>query len=173
MDVKRTLTLLLCLIAMGLTFISAEPCDIKSGSMKSNHIEFDENTSANSLLFTLPFVGNTTSDQIELSFRSHELNASQMNKYFELVGTNFMLKSSYDLDKIRIDLIELVFICTVVVPSTSNAGTSGLKTKLQRPRSNRFLLYITINDVNNKVPEFIGEPYTLSLQEVCIIKFEK
>ena len=149
--------LLLCLTALAADAKSAyNPCDVKPGAMKSNAIEFNEDTKANSLLFTLPFIGST--DQIQLSFRSNELNETQINRYFELQANSLMLKSNYDLDELKIDLIELVFICTVPAKANKSSGN--------RPRSNRFLLYITINDVNNKVPQFVGEPYALSLKEV-------
>ncbi len=96
-------------------------------------------------------VGST--DQIQLSFRSNELNETQINRYFELQANSHMLKSNYDLDELKIDLIELVFICTVPAKADKSSGN--------RSRSNRFLLYITINDVNNKVPQFVAEPYAL------------
>ncbi len=131
--------------------------------MKSANIEFDENAAAHSLLFSLPFNGD--SDQINIKFKSNELNDTMINKFFELDFKSFMLKSRYNLDEIQIDLIELVFICSTNT-TASTMSSSQLATNSKAATSNTFLLYITINDVNNKVPEFINEPYKFSLNEV-------
>ena len=72
-----------------------------------------------------------------------------------------MLRSSYNLDEIRIDLIEMVFTCS---PKNGSLNAHG--------SSNMFLLYMTINDVNNKVPEFIGSPYKFTINEVRFLSFE-
>jgi hypothetical protein len=123
--------------------------------MKASNIEFDESAMPNTKLFSLPFDG--ASNQIDVRFKSNELNDTMINTYFRLDFKNFLLKTSYNLDEIQIDLIELVFICT----ATSSSTKSPLV-------SNTFLLYITINDVNNKVPEFIGQPFTFSIKEVLL-----
>lgn len=129
---------------------------IREGFMKSARIEFNEDTSANSLLFSLPFIGKE--NEISINFKSNELNETLLQKYFQLKSKEVLLKTSYNLDEIRIDLIELVFTC-----SPRNASLNG------HGSSNMFLLYVTINDVNNKQPEFIGAPYDFTINEVSFM----
>jgi hypothetical protein len=125
--------------------------------MKSARIEFDEDARENTTLFNLPFEGS--SDEIdEITFRSNDLDEFKLNEYFKLDFKNLLLKSHYDLDTIQLDLIELVFTCTV---KSNVTNYSSLK--------NTFLLYITINDVNDKVPEFLDTPYKFKIKELTPI----
>lgn len=94
---------------------------------------------------------STPSEIKDIKFKSNELNETSLNHYFEIVDMNkFMLKSAYDLDEMQIDLIELLFTCTVASTQISNS----------------FLLYATINDVNDNTPQFVSTPYKFSLKEV-------
>ena len=126
------------------------PCEILPGFTKSANIEFDESAPVDTLLFTLPFAGGI--EQMDIKFKSNELNDTAVNKYFKLDSKSFRLKSHYDLDTIQIDLIELVFICSA------------------HSMTNTFLLYITINDVNNNAPSFVSQPYNFTLNEVEILR---
>lgn len=108
-------------------------------------------------MFKLPFEGDE--DEIEeISLSSSELNESQLAQYFRLKFNKLILRSHYDLDKIELDFVELLFTCTSKANKKTNAKFR-----------NTFLLYITINDINDKTPEFIGTPYKFSLKEVGII----
>ena len=117
--------------------------------MNSARIEFDENAPTGTLLFTLPFQG----EQIEIDeikFKSNDLNQTKLNDFFEIKFKNLMLKTTYDLDVIQLDLIEILFTCSSKVSNIQNT----------------FLLYMTINDINDNVPEFIGTPYSFSIKEL-------
>lgn len=138
-----------------------DPCEIIAGfdSSKSSRIDFDENTEENTTLFRLPFEGDE--DEIDkLTFTSSELNDAQLNKYFRLKFKKLVLSSHYDLDQTEIDFIELLFTCT----SKPNKASSSVF-------RNTFLLYITINDINDKAPEFIGTPYTFTIKEVWRLNY--
>lgn len=131
------------------------PCEIKDeyGS-RSAHIEFDENAAANTYLFTVPFEGDVGQELEEITFAgSNEIPSSRVNEYFRLDNKNLMLRKSYDLGAVESDFVELVFTCR----SKSETYT------------NTFPLYITINDVNDKAPEFVGQPYQFSIKEVYFI----
>jgi hypothetical protein len=117
--------------------------------MNSARIEFDENAPTNTRLFTLPFQGEQNEID-EIKFKSNDLNQSKLNSYFEINSKTLVLKAHYDLDVIQIDLIEILFTCSSKVSNIENT----------------FLLYVTINDVNDKAPEFIGAPYSFSIKEL-------
>lgn len=131
------------------------PCEIKDehGS-KSAHIEFDENEAIGTFLFNLPFEGDETELET-ITFVSNELDEKRLVDYFELDKKNLILKKPYDLGKLESDFVEIVFTCTSR-PTNDSKSTY----------SNTFPLYITINDVNDKAPEFIGQPYRFSIKEV-------
>ena len=121
--------------------------------MKSAHIEFDEDAPINTLLFELPFQGER--EEIEqITFKSNELEDLKLKDYFDVNFKSLILKSSYDLDQIETDLVELEFVC-----STKTNGTFAVF-------RNSFLLYLTINDVNDNGPEFVNTPYKFSIKEV-------
>jgi hypothetical protein len=127
------------------------PCDILANKMQSSRIEFDESTPVNTVLYELPFDVSSPGQISDIKFKSNELNETSLSQYFEIIELKkFILKSTYDLDTIEIDLIELVFTCT------ANSGQL----------SNSFLLYITINDVNDNKPEFVDVPYKFQIREV-------
>ena len=117
--------------------------------MNSARIEFDENAPVHTHLFNLPFQGDPH-EIGEIKFKSNDLNQSQLSNYFEVNDKTFTLKARYDLDVTQLDLIEILFTCTSKV--------SGME--------NTFLLYMTVNDVNDKEPEFIGAPYSFSIKEL-------
>ena len=124
---------------------------MKPGFVKADRIEFDENTLANSLLFQLPFDGSM--DEIEeIKFKSSELNESKLLEYFRLDFTDLYLNSPYDLDHIQFDLIQIIFTC--------------VSKNLKYSNRNTFLLYVTINDVNDNSPQFVGTPYKFAINEV-------
>ena len=126
------------------------PCEIIDDfNMNSARIEFDENAPTNTRLFTLPFQGEP-SEIDEITFKSNDLNQSKLNSYFEIKSKTLLLKAHYDLDVIQLDLIEILFTCSSKVSNVENT----------------FLLYVTINDVNDKAPEFIGVPYAFSIKEL-------
>jgi len=122
----------------------------------SSRIEFNENTRENTVLFELPFDSNDeasrvdgSSSLIDIKFKSNELNETVLNQYFEIIDLKkFILKTTYDLDEIQIDLIELLFTCTLA------------------NNSNTFLIYVTINDVNDNRPQFLSTPYKFQIKEV-------
>lgn len=119
--------------------------------MQSSRIEFDENAPKNTILFELPFNITYSQEIKDIKFKSNELNETILSEYFEIIDLKkFVLKTSYDLDEIQIDLIELLFTCTV---SGSQLSTT-------------FLLYITINDVNDNRPQFVSTPYQINIKEV-------
>ena len=124
------------------------PCEL--GHSKTDRVEFDENANRNTLLFELPFRG-AENEIKEITMRSNELNSSMLNAYFGLKFKNFFLKTPYELDAVQIDLVELIFTCI-----SANSRTT-------------FQLYVTINDVNNKVPEFLATPYKFDLKELLPI----
>jgi hypothetical protein len=144
--------------------------------MRSAHIEFDENAQVNTRLFELPFEGEPS--QIEkITFQSNELDNALLSEYFELKFKTLILKKSYDLNKLESDFLELLFTCT---SASSNivavVGTTNLAPQRMSELSNSdsysstFPLYIAINDINDKAPEFIGSPYKFSIKEVKIRK---
>lgn len=126
---------------------------INGFNQKSARIEFDENTPVNTRLFALPFQGHDAEIN-DIRLKSNELSDSYLNEYFQIKSKNLFLKKTYDLDEIQIDLIELLFVCTSV-PNPMSGSTSR----------NTFLLYITINDVNDNAPVFLGTPYKFSIKE--------
>lgn len=135
-----------------------QPCEIKDeyGS-RSAHIEFDENAEANTFLFQVPFEGDMASELETITFASNEIATDKLNEYFRLDrNKNLVLKKPYDLRALESDFVELVFTCRA--KPTSRAGGSAY--------TNTFPLYITVNDVNDKAPEFIGQPYQFSIKEV-------
>ena len=134
-----------------------QPCEIKEeyGS-RSAHIEFDENSKAQTFLFSVPFEGDDATELESITFVSNELSKSTLDEYFELQKKNLMLKKPYDLSTTESDFIELIFTCT------SKPGHSGDGERF----TNTFPLYITVNDINDKAPEFVGQPYQFSLKEV-------
>ena len=119
--------------------------------MQSSRIEFDESATANTVLYELPFDVCSPSEINDIKFKSNELNETSLSQYFEIIELKkFALKSSYDLDQLETDLIELVFTCTAAGGQISNT----------------FLLYVTINDVNDNRPQFVGTPYQFQIKEV-------
>ena len=105
----------------------AGPCDVTSGfsALKSARIEFDEDAKENTSLFSLPFEGKWPSQIEDITFRSNDLDESKLSEYFRVDPRQkrLILKSHYDLDTIQLDLIELVFTCTVRSVSSQNATT--------------------------------------------------
>ena len=140
---------------------TAQPCEIKEkyGS-KSAHIEFDENAAASTFLFAVPFEGDFESELESITFTSNELAQATLDEYFELNKKSLVLRKPYDLNAIESDFVELVFTCTS--KPTRMSGGERL--------TNTFPLYITVNDVNDKAPEFIGQPYKFSIKEVPCYK---
>ena len=96
----------------------------------------------------MPFQGNE-SEIKDIKFKTNEIDESKIDEYFKLENKNLMLKNPYNLDAIQLDLIEMLFTCT----SNSN-------------KMSTFLLYITVNDINDKAPEFLNLPYKFKLKEV-------
>ena len=96
----------------------------------------------------MPFQGNE-SEIKDIKFKTNEIDESKIDEYFKLENKNLMLKNPYNLDAIQLDLIEMLFTCT----SNSN-------------KMSTFLLYITVNDINDKAPEFLNSPYKFKLKEV-------
>jgi hypothetical protein len=130
----------------------------------SSRIEFNENTRENTVLFELPFDTTSSSSQniIDIKFKSNELNETMLNQYFDIIDLKkFILKTTYDLDEIQIDLIELLFTCTLLNTNNTNSQLSI---------SNTFLVYVTINDVNDNRPQFVATPYKFQIKEVILIK---
>jgi hypothetical protein len=140
------------------------PCDILTNKLQSSsRIEFNENTRENTVLFELPFDTTSSSQNIvDIKFKSNELNETMLNQYFDIIDLKkFILKTTYDLDEIQIDLIELLFTCTLL--NTNNNNNSQLSI------SNTFLVYVTINDVNDNRPQFLSTPYKFQIKEVILI----
>lgn len=139
------------------TLTTLTPCEIKEGyGSKSAHIEFDENTEANTFLFTVPFEGDMERELEAITFTSSEVPAATLDVFFQLDNKkNLILKKPYDLGVLESDFVELVFTCR------SRPTQPGAESY-----TNTFPLYITVNDVNDKVPEFIGQPYQFSIKEV-------
>lgn len=106
----------------------------------------------------MPFEGDDETELESITFVSNELLKPTLDEYFELNKKNLMLKKPYDLSTIESDFIELVFTCT------SKPSQSGEVERF----TNTFPLYITVNDINDKAPQFIGQPYQFSLKEVNI-----
>ena len=93
---------------------------------------------------------------------SSELNDTQLNEYFQIVKFNKLkLKSHYDLET-NSDFLEIVFSC--------ESKPIGKQKQVFR---NTFLLYVTINDVNDKTPQFLDTPYKFTLKEVGKLFFKK
>lgn len=131
-----------------LSCVISGPCDISDGQMKSARIEFKQDLIPNSELFTVPFMGDKT--QISnISLVSNEMKNEILYDYFKIDFKTLSLKKYYDLNTLKIDFLEILFICTSALT----------------PHSNTFLLYVTISDVNMYEPEFINEPYQISLNE--------
>ncbi|CAF0879226.1 unnamed protein product [Brachionus calyciflorus] len=129
------------------------PCDINNGHNQQNSIQFDENTKLNTTLFTLPF---DDPDQIDLiRMQSNELNDTTLNELFQIINfRKLKLKSHYDLGTLN-DFIEILFSC--------QTKPQGKQREIHR---NTFLLYVTINDVNDKRPEFLDTPYRFLVKEL-------
>lgn len=85
--------------------------------------------------------------------KSNELNATKLNEYFELSDKKLRLKRTYDLDSVQVDFIELIFYCR----------------SLNNNYRNTFQLYLTVNDINNRVPTFLDTPYKFELEELTPI----
>lgn len=139
------------------------PCDILTNKLQSSsRIEFNENTRENTVLFELPFDTTSSSQNIvDIKFKSNELNETMLNQYFDIIDLKkFILKTTYDLDEIQIDLIELLFTCTLLNTNNNNSQLSI---------SNNFLVYVTINDVNDNRPQFLSTPYKFQIKEVILI----
>jgi hypothetical protein len=129
--------------------IYLDPCEITSGYKKSGRIQFRQDVQAGTQLFLLPFIGNKIQIK-DITIKSNEISQKMVNEYFKLDFKTLILNKDYDLDSIKIDFIELLFTCTSSLTSFTNT----------------FLLYITINDVNNYAPEFVDLPYKIEIKEV-------
>ena len=132
-----------------MTIIYLDPCEITNGYKKSGRIQFRQDVQAGTQLFLLPFVGNKIQIN-DITIKSNEISQKMVNEYFKLEFKTLILNKDYDLDNIKIDFIELLFTCTSSLTSFTNT----------------FLLYITINDVNNYAPDFIDLPYKFEVKEV-------
>lgn len=91
-------------------------------------------------------------DEIKsITFRSPDLANPQIAEdYFDVDFKNLVLKKPYDLDVVKIDFMQLLFTCTSMLSSYSDT----------------FLLYVTIDDINNYTPEFVNAPYEFKMKEV-------
>ena len=90
-----------------------------------------------------------------------------LNQYFDIMDLKkFILKTTYDLDEIQIDLIELLFTCTLLNTNNNNNNNNNSQLSI----SNTFLVYVTINDVNDNRPQFLSTPYKFQIKEVILIK---
>jgi hypothetical protein len=137
-------------VSLVLTHCSfSDPCDITNGFKKSGRIQFRQDIESGSQLFILPFIGNKIQIK-EITLKSNEMSNQMANDYFRLDFKTLILNKDYDLDKIKIDFIELLFTCTTSFTSFSNT----------------FLLYITVSDINNYAPEFVDLPYRFEVREV-------
>ena len=146
------------------SLILTAPCEINDETgLSSARVEFDENTQPGSVIFNLPFDG-TSSEIEEIRMKSNELEDDVLNKYFKLKFKNLVLNSHYDLSEIEMDFIEILLTC---VPKTGNLSQpDSVGDAKNFMTKNSFLLYITINDVNDKTPEFFDTPYSFSLREL-------
>jgi hypothetical protein len=137
--------------------------------MKSARVEFDENAKVGSVIYSLPFDG-TPSEIEEIRIKSNELDDDQLNKYFKLKFKNLVLNSHYDLSEIEMDFIEILLTCVPKSANSSNDTSSNDDASYNENLSkNTFLLYVTINDVNDKTPEFQETPYFFSVKELTPI----
>jgi hypothetical protein len=133
------------------------PCDIPHNiEALSSHIEFSEDAPVGSILFQVPFVGEESEIDI-IDFTSNELDNAQLSEHFTLNFKNLTLKRSYDVDSMHIDLIEILFTCR------SKVRSKGLQ------QQNTFLLYLTVNDINDNAPKFSEESYKFSVKEMTPI----
>ncbi len=82
-----------------------------------------------------------------------------------------MLNAHYDLSEIDMDFIEILLTCVPKSANSSNGSTTGGEESSSSDNlsKNTFLLYVTINDVNDKTPEFLDTPYYFSVKELTPI----
>lgn len=129
-----------------LNLFALDPCDVNSAD---NSIQFDENTPPGTTLFRLPFEEPHHIHSVEM----HSAELANLDQLFLITNSNRLkLKAHYDLE-MHSDFIEIEFICR----------SKPINGQVHR---NTFLLYVTINDVNDKTPQFLHTPYKFYLKEV-------
>lgn len=127
-------------------FVFLDPCDVDSAD---NSLQFDENAPPGTILFRLPFAQPRHIQSIKME-SSEFANLHEMFSITDL--SKLKLNKHYDLE-IYSDFIEIEFICQ----------SKPLDNQVFR---STFLLYVTVNDVNDKIPEFVHTPYKFSVKEV-------